>query len=80
MSLRVINLRGTPPPFEPVLPRPQNPGADVYDAVAEVVRRVRQEGDAAIIEFTQKFDAVDVSGPLTAGRACGSRPPRSAPR
>ena len=67
MSLRVLDLRGTPPPFDPVLPRPQNPGADVYDAVAEVVRRVRQEGDAAIIEFTQKFDAVDVSGPLAAG-------------
>src|ERR1700734_2366345 len=62
MSLRVLNLRGTPPPFELVLPRPQNPGADVYDAVAEVVRRVRQEGDAAVIEFTQKFDAIDVSG------------------
>ena len=28
---------------------------------------MRQEGDAAIIEFTQKFDAVDVSGPLDAG-------------
>jgi histidinol dehydrogenase len=62
MSLRVLNLRGTPPPFDQVLPRPADPGADVYDAVAEVVRRVRLEGDAAVIEFTKRFDGVDVSG------------------
>jgi histidinol dehydrogenase len=62
MSLRVLNLRGSPPPFDQVLPRPADPGADVYDVVAEVVRRVRHEGDAAVIEFTKRFDGVDVSG------------------
>jgi histidinol dehydrogenase len=61
MSLRLIDLRGIQPPFDPVLPRPHDPGADVYGAVAEVVRRVRTEGDAAIIEFTKRFDGVDVS-------------------
>jgi len=61
MSLRLIDLRGTQPPFDRVLPRPHDPGADVYEAVAEVVRRVRTEGDAAIIEFTKRFDGVDVS-------------------
>jgi histidinol dehydrogenase len=76
MSLRVLNLRGTPPPFDQVLPRPQNPGADVYDAVAEIVRRVRHEGDAAVIEFTQKFDGVDVSGgSSTSAPATGMRVP-----
>ncbi len=67
MSLRVLNLRGTPPPFDQVLPRPHDPGADVYDAVAEIVRRVRHEGDAAVIEFTKRFDGVDVSGTGVAG-------------
>jgi histidinol dehydrogenase len=62
MSLRVLNLRGTPPPYDQVLPRPADPGADVYDVVADVVRRVRLEGDAAVIEFTKRFDGVDVSG------------------
>jgi hypothetical protein len=41
MSLRLLNLRGTPPPFDQVLPRPADPGADVYDVVADVVRRAR---------------------------------------
>jgi histidinol dehydrogenase len=72
MSLRLLNLRGTPPPFDQVLPRPADPGADVYDVVADVVRRVRLEGDAAVIEFTKRFDGVDVSG---TGPADGMRVP-----
>jgi histidinol dehydrogenase len=60
MSLRLLDLRGTPPPFDHVLPRPADPGADVYDAVAEVLRRVRAEGDQAVIEFTKTFDRVDL--------------------
>src|ERR1700678_3671191 len=61
MSLRVLNLRGTPPPFDGVLPRPADPGVDVYEAVADIVRRVRREGDAAVIEFTKRFDGVDLT-------------------
>jgi histidinol dehydrogenase len=61
MSLRVLDLRGTQPPFDHLLPRPVDPGADVHGAVAEVVRRVREEGDRAVVEFTGKFDGVDVS-------------------
>jgi histidinol dehydrogenase len=72
MSLRLLNLRGTQPPFGQALPRPEDPGADVYEAVAEVVRRVRLEGDAAIIEFTKRFDGVDVSG---TGPTAGMRVP-----
>jgi histidinol dehydrogenase len=60
MSLRLLDLRGTPPPFDDVLPRPADPGADVYDVVAEILRRVRAEGDRAVIEFTQTFDRVDL--------------------
>ena len=47
MSLRILDLRGTPPPFEAVLPRPSDPGSDVHDAVAEILRQVRTEGDQA---------------------------------
>ena len=72
MSLRLLDLRGTPPPFEQVLPRPHDPGADVYEAVADIVRRVRLEGDAAVIEFTKRFDGVDVSG---TGTGSGMRVP-----
>jgi len=89
MSLRVLNLRGTPPPYDQVLPRPADPGADVYEAVADIVRRVRLEGDAAVIEFTKRFDGVDVSdsGPATGmrvpapnrRRADQDRTPTSAP-
>ncbi len=61
MSLRVLDLRGTHPPFDHLLPRPVDPGAEVHGAVAEVVRRVREEGDRAVVEFTGKFDGVDVS-------------------
>jgi histidinol dehydrogenase len=61
MSLRVVSLRGVRPPYDDALPRPDDPGADVYEAVADVVRRVRHEGDAAVIEFTKRFDGVDVS-------------------
>jgi histidinol dehydrogenase len=61
MSLRLLDLRGTQPPFDQVLPRPADPGADVYEAVAEVLRRVRSEGDRAVIEFTKTFDGVELS-------------------
>ena len=37
MSLRVLDLRGTPPPYEAVLPRPSAPGADVHDVVAAIL-------------------------------------------
>ena len=62
MSLRTLDLRGTPPPFEAALPRPADPGADVHDAVAEILRQVRTEGDDAVVRATAAFDRVDVSG------------------
>jgi histidinol dehydrogenase len=63
MSLRLLDLRGILPPFDHVLPRPADPGADVHEAVAEVLRRVRSEGDQAIVELTLKFDGVDLTAP-----------------
>jgi histidinol dehydrogenase len=64
MSLRLLDLRGATAPFDDALPRPDDPGADVHDAVAEVLRQVRRDGDEAIVRFTAEFDRVDVSAGL----------------
>jgi histidinol dehydrogenase len=60
MSLRVLDLRGATPPFDQVLPRPADPGADVHGAVSDILRQVRQRGDEALVELTQAFDNVTV--------------------
>jgi histidinol dehydrogenase len=64
MSLRLLDLRGTVPPFDEVLPRPADPGVDVHRAVADVLAQVRAEGDAAVIRCTTEFDRVDTSDGL----------------
>ena len=71
MSLRFLDLRGVLPPFDHVLPRPADPGADVHEAVAEILRRVRRDGDEAVVEFTLKFDGVDLTAPTTPIRIPG---------
>ena len=64
MSLRILDLRGTPPPFDAALPRPSDPGADVHDVVADILRQVRADGDEALVRYTAEFDGVDVSAGL----------------
>jgi histidinol dehydrogenase len=64
MSLRTLDLRGTPPPFEGALPRPDAPGADVHDIVAGILREVRTKGDEAVVRYTAELDKVDVSDGL----------------
>jgi histidinol dehydrogenase len=64
MPLRVLDLRGTEPPFDAALPRPGAPGADVHDAVARILGEVRVGGDAAVLRCTEAFDGVDVSDGL----------------
>ena len=61
MSLRTLDLRGRRPPFDAALPRPSDPGAGVHDAVADILRHVRAEGDEALVRYTAEFDRVDVS-------------------
>jgi histidinol dehydrogenase len=61
MSLRTLDLRGTAPPFAAALPRPSDPGSDVHEAVADILRHVRAEGDEALVRYTAEFDRVDVS-------------------
>ena len=69
MPLRVLDLRGTPPPYDDVLPRPTAPGADVHDAVAAHPGRGPDEGDAAVVRHTATFDGVDVAAGLRVGPA-----------
>jgi histidinol dehydrogenase len=64
MSLRTLDLRGTPPPYEAALPRPPDPGSDVHDVVAEILRQVRADGDEALVRYTAQLDRVDVSDGL----------------
>ncbi len=64
MPLRVLDLRGTEPPFDGALPRPAAPGADVHDTVARILAQVRDEGDAAVVRHTAALDKVDVSDGL----------------
>ena len=68
MPLRVLDLRGTQPPFDAVLPRPSAPGADVHEVVAGILGQVRAEGDRAVIGCTAELDKVDVSDGLRVPR------------
>ncbi|MHB1583140.1 MAG: histidinol dehydrogenase [Acidimicrobiales bacterium] len=58
MALTRIDLRGQPGPFEGLLPRPDQPGADVRSVVAGILDRVRAEGDAALRALTVELDGV----------------------
>jgi histidinol dehydrogenase len=69
MSLRTLDLRGTPPPYEAVLPRPSDPGSGVHDVVSDILRHVRAEGDAALVRYTAEFDRVDVADGLRVPQA-----------
>ncbi len=61
MPLRLLDLRGTQPPFDGVLPRPAAPGADVHDVVARILGQVRAEGDRAVVRCTAELDGADVA-------------------
>ena len=44
------------------LDRHAEPGAEVHATVAEIVRRIRAEGDAALFELTRKFGGAQLTG------------------
>ena len=46
--------------FEDLLGMKRESSADVNDAVAKIIADVRARGDAALIDFTQKFDLLDL--------------------
>jgi len=58
MILERLDLRGTTDRLESVLPRPADVGESAHDDVAEILARVRRDGDAAVREFTARFDGV----------------------
>lgn len=46
--------------FSALLAQKREQAADVNDAVASIIGRVRAEGDRALIELTRKFDGLDL--------------------
>jgi histidinol dehydrogenase len=64
MSLRVLDLRGSTPPFDQALPCPADPGSGVHDAVADILGQVRAEGDAAVMRCSATFDGIDITDGL----------------
>jgi len=61
MMLERLDLRGTTKRLEDVLPRPADVGESVHDAVAEILARVRRDGDTAVRELTTRFDGVTLA-------------------
>jgi histidinol dehydrogenase len=58
MALTRIDVRGATGPLDELLPKPGDPGLDVRDAVAQILGRVRTEGDAAVRALTERHDGV----------------------
>jgi histidinol dehydrogenase len=56
--LERLDLRGKTEGLDEVLPRPADVGESVHDAVAQILARVRREGDAALYAYTERFDGV----------------------
>ncbi|HSH41528.1 MAG TPA: histidinol dehydrogenase [Arenicellales bacterium] len=48
--------------FEALLTRDEEAEQSVTDSVMEIIRRVRRDGDAALIEYTARFDHIEVAG------------------
>ncbi|MDP9343561.1 MAG: histidinol dehydrogenase [Actinomycetota bacterium] len=55
--LRVAAAADAIPAFEPLAFPPE-----VEEGVRDICRRVREEGDAALVELTRRFDGADVAG------------------
>jgi len=56
-----IDLRGFNGDVADRLPRPATPSDGPVDAVREILREVKNRGDAALFEFTSRFDGVDLT-------------------
>ncbi|MBT5138427.1 MAG: histidinol dehydrogenase [Acidimicrobiaceae bacterium] len=61
--LQRIDLRGISGELSDHLPRPVVPSGGPVDAVREILTAVRERGDAAIREFTVRFDGVRIVDP-----------------
>lgn len=56
-----IDLRGVTGDVVDHLPRPVTPADGPVDAVREILAAVRDRGDAALAEFTKRFDGVEMT-------------------
>lgn len=56
--LKRLDLRGRGADVAGLLPRPQIVGDEPVAAVRDIIARVRAEGDAALLELTERFDGV----------------------
>lgn len=61
--LRRIDLRTVTGALSDHLPRPEVPSGGPLEAVREILAAVRARGDAAVGEFTERFDGVEVPDP-----------------
>jgi histidinol dehydrogenase len=53
-----LDLRGADDDLRSRLPRPHDPGTAPVEAVREILAEVRKRGDAAVREYTRRFDHV----------------------
>jgi histidinol dehydrogenase len=66
--MRTITLQEGQLPDASLLVRPGAYGAQVQDAVRDIIKNVRERGDEAVAEYTQKFDNVKPRAPRVSER------------
>ena len=64
--LRRIDLRGFTGELSEVLPRPETPTGGPVDVVREILADVAERGDAAVREYTSRFDGVELDSLVVA--------------
>ncbi len=64
--LRRIDLRGFTGDLSEALPRPETPTGGPVDVVREILAAVAKRGDAAVREYTSRFDGVELDSLVVA--------------
>ena len=79
MAFTHLDLRGHRGPLDAVLPRPVDAGSDVRDAVAAIIAQVRERGDQALRDLTERFDGPQLTELRVPVSEVSSAPDRVAP-
>lgn len=78
--LKTLDLRGTdtsdPTALRSVLPRPKAAEEPPIEQVRAIIDKVRARGDAALIDFTARFDGVEIDDVRIAPEVVASAPER----
>lgn len=61
---RINAQTATPEEVDAALERPIQKSADIMSLVTPIVNKVKEEGDKALLEFTAKFDRVELESPV----------------